>query len=81
MSDTAILVKLTEILRDIFDNYSLVVTLETTALDVPGWDSIAQINLLTAVEAEYGIEFSAREMDQLLNIGDLVSAVARHTRR
>ena len=79
MSDAAILSKVTEILRDVFEDPELQVTGETTAQMVPGWDSMAQINILMTVEETYSIHFSSREMDQLRNVGDLVAAIARHT--
>ncbi len=79
MTDTEILDQITEILRDIFEDPALQVTPETTAKMVPGWDSMAQVKLLMAVEEAFGIHFSSREMDRLRNVGDLIGIVARHT--
>ncbi len=50
--------KLQEIFRDIFDDEEIVITRETTAADIEGWDSFAQINLMTAIEKEWGIKFT-----------------------
>ncbi len=74
----AIMSKMTDILRDIFEDPDLVVTPETNAKSVPGWDSMAQVKVLMAVEEEFDVRFSSREMDKLRNVGDLVAAVARH---
>jgi acyl carrier protein len=74
----AIMSKMTEILRDIFEDPDLAVTAETNAKSVPGWDSMAQVKVLMAVEEEFDMRFSSREMDKLRNVGDLVAAVARH---
>jgi acyl carrier protein len=79
MTDTAILAQITEILRDIFEDPALEVTPATTAKMVPGWDSMAQVKLLMAVEEAFGLHFSSREMDRLRNVGDLIEIVARHT--
>jgi acyl carrier protein len=75
----AIMSKMTDILRDIFEDPDLAVTAETNAKSVPGWDSMAQVKVLMAVEEEFDVRFSSREMDKLRNVGDLVAAVARHT--
>jgi acyl carrier protein len=77
MSDDEIMAKVTEIIQDIFENLDMSVTPETTAVMVPGWDSAAQIKLLLAVEEEFSIHFSAREMDQLRHVGDLIAAISR----
>ena len=39
-----------EIFRDNFDDEELVITRETCADDIEDWDSLEQINLLTAME-------------------------------
>ena len=70
---------LTEILRDIFEDPDLQVTPETTAKEVPGWDSMAQVKVLMAVEEEFGMRFSSREMSKLRNVGEMTAAIARHT--
>lgn len=51
-------------------------TPEMTATDVEGWDSIVQINLLVAVEEEYGIRIKSRQVDELKVVGDLVALIA-----
>jgi acyl carrier protein len=79
MTMSSIMPKVVDILMDIFENQDLQITAETTALMVPGWDSMAQIKILMAVEEEFLIHFSSREMDKLRNVGDLVAAIARQT--
>ena len=78
MTNDEIMAKIAGILQDIFEDPDLEVTAETNALMVPGWDSMAQIKLIMAVEEEFSIQLSSREMDQLRNVGDLVTAVSRH---
>jgi acyl carrier protein len=58
----------------------LQVTGETTAKDVPGWDSMKQVMILMAVEEKFEIQLSTREMDRLKNVGDLVAAIASHVK-
>jgi acyl carrier protein len=70
-----------EIVRDVFNDPDLPVTEETTALMVPGWDSMAQIKILMAVEEEFAVQFGSREMDQLRNVGDIVALIIRNTNK
>ena len=44
---------------------------------VDGWDSLAQINIICAVEAELGITVSAFEMHELTSVEKIRGAVAR----
>ena len=51
------------------------VTDETTASEVPGWDSLSHVKIITAVESEYHIRFQTMEIIRLKNIGQLQSLV------
>jgi acyl carrier protein len=79
MTNPEIYAALTVIFRDVFLSDDLVLTPTLNANDVPGWDSFRQIEIIIATEQHFGIKFSAREIDQLANVGDLVAAVATHT--
>ena len=68
--------QLTEIFKDLFDDESIVLTAETTAKDVPGWDSFNHINLMVAVEARFKIKFKTAEIESLHNVGHLVDVIA-----
>ncbi len=61
--------QLVEIMREQFDDELLQVTDETTATDIPGWDSLAHVNLIIAVEKAFGIRFAAAEIGKLKNPG------------
>jgi acyl carrier protein len=44
---------------------------ETTANQVPGWDSFNHINVILAVEKEYNVKFKGLEILKVKNIGEL----------
>lgn len=71
-----VLDELTDLLRDVFVSPDLVLTPATSAADVPDWDSMKQIEIILAVEERYGVRFTAREVDAMRSIGDLVDAIA-----
>lgn len=64
-------------MRDLFDEYDGPVTLQTTANDVPQWDSLSHVRLMVLIEMELGVRFSTSEMQGFRNLGDLVNAAAK----
>ncbi len=44
---------------------------ETTAAQVPGWDSLSHVNVILAVEKKFGVRFKNLEVLKLKNVGDL----------
>ncbi|HYW54236.1 MAG TPA: acyl carrier protein [Dongiaceae bacterium] len=75
----AIYGKLSDILRDQFDDDDIVARPELTAGDVDGWDSFAHIRLMLAVERSFGVSFSASQISSLRNVGDLANLIASKT--
>ena len=71
MQDEEIDARLTEIFHDLFADDAIVLRPETTAADVPGWDSIKHISLIVAIEDRFGIKWRTSEIDGLKNVGDL----------
>lgn len=68
--------KLTEILQDVFDDDDIVATPTLSAADVDGWDSLAHVRFILAIERGFGLKFSAAEASSFANIGELASAIA-----
>ena len=74
-----ILDELNELFRDIFAQPYISLTLQTTAAEVAGWDSMKHIEITIAVEEKYGVRLRAREVDSLHSVGDLVALIERKT--
>mgnify|MGYP005814521587 CR=1 FL=1 len=66
---------LTEVFRQVFDDPDIVLTPETTADMVEGWDSLSHINLIMAVENRFNIRFKQKEVMSFKNVGDLARCV------
>lgn len=64
-----------DLLREVFDQPDLVVTPETTAGDVEGWDSLAHLNVLFSLESRFGVQFTDTEMGSIQNVGELVESI------
>ncbi|TLX40788.1 acyl carrier protein [Xanthobacter autotrophicus] len=68
--------KLTDVFRNVFQDDDIVLFPEMTAADVEGWDSLANIRLILAVETAFSIRLSAAQAASLAKLGDLVSLIA-----
>jgi acyl carrier protein len=79
MTRDEIIGKLTELFRDIFDDDTIVITLETTAADIPHWDSVNQIMILIGCEAAFNIKFATAETEGLRNVGELIAVIEKKT--
>jgi len=66
-----------EIMMSVLHLDDLDLTLQTTAADVEEWDSLHHIRLIIAIERRFKIKFKNSEVEQLTNVGDLVSAIDR----
>lgn len=70
--------RLTAVLREVFDDDEIIARPELTAADVDEWDSLKHIRLMLTVEKTFHISFSASEIGNLKNIGDLATLI--HTK-
>ena len=68
--------RLQAIARDAFDDEGLVITDATAADDVPGWDSLAHVNFVYALEEEFDVQFDEEEFTSFANIGELKQLLA-----
>lgn len=69
--------QLEPIFRDILDNSRLNLTRESNASNVAGWDSLAHINLISAIEQQFGISFTLGELQELKNVGEMIDLMER----
>ncbi len=72
-----ILTRLQPIFQEVFENPSLTVSRESSATTVEGWDSLAHVNLIAAVEEAFGVRFALGELEELRNVGDMIDLIAR----
>ena len=77
MEQGALKQRLTRVFRNTFFQPSLELEETMTASDVEGWDSLSHINLVLAVEKEFGISMTTRDVRSLKNVGDLMSLIER----
>lgn len=73
--------RLNEVFQDVFDDDSITVTERTTAADIEDWDSLSHITLVSAVEDEFRMKFSMKEVVEMKNVGEMVAIIAARRKR
>ena len=67
--------RLRKVVERVLGRQSLKLEDEMLATEVPGWDSLTHVTILTAIEDEYGIRFQRLEIVRLRNLGALQALV------
>ena len=67
--------KLNEVFRDVFEDDEITVNDQTTSADIEDWDSLEHINLVNAVEQEFGIKFSMGQVVSMKNVGEMADII------
>ncbi len=73
--------RLTEVFRDIFDDDSIALSDATSAKDIEDWDSLEHINLIAAVEREFKMRFTMREVSGMKNVGEMLDIVCERAKK
>jgi len=67
--------RLQMVIRNVLNLPELVLEVSTPAFKVPGWDSLRHVEILLAIQDEYGVHFRPTEVIRLKNVGDLQDLV------
>ena len=75
MNREKIFERLNNVFRDVFDDDTISVNDNTTSKDIPDWDSLEHINLIVAIEQEFGIKFNMGEVTTMKNVGEMADII------
>lgn len=81
MTREQVYAELNDVFQDVFDDESITVHDETTANDIEDWDSLEHINLVVAVEKQFGIKFTMGEVNGMKNVGEMVDIIIERAKR
>jgi len=70
-----ILEEVNRVFRLVFHKNDIIISADTTAGDIPGWDSLTHMALIAAIEEHFRILFSFEEVREFKNVGDLVHLI------
>jgi acyl carrier protein len=72
MTEVEVLARLANIVRDVLDNDDVELSMETVPTDVEGWDSLAHVSIVVAVERAFKVRFTTQQIEKLQSVGDIV---------
>jgi acyl carrier protein len=76
MKDTAdVLVTIREAFKASFDIDPQSVSMETSASDIPGWDSVGHLALASDLEQAFGISLDVDELMEMENVREIVRII------
>jgi len=78
-SNDEILAKLQPTFDEIFGEDSVPLTMETSSDDIVGWDSVAHVSVIIAVEKDFDVMFDPDEIMEMESVGALVTALQSKT--
>ena len=81
MSREEVFERLNAVFRDVFDDEDITVNDQTTANDIDEWDSLEHINLMAAVESEFGIKFSMGQVVTMKNVGEMADIILQKVQK
>lgn len=64
-----------QVMKEVFDNQDIIIEDLTGPDDIMEWDSFANVNLIHAIENEFSIKFSLKELPALKNLKSIVELV------
>ena len=68
--------RISAVFQDVFGAHTPELQDATTFADVPGWDSLAHVKLISALESEFDTKFSVRDVMKMSSVGAIRQAVA-----
>ena len=74
MNQSEIMNKLQQVFDQVFAQ-TVKISAETSAKDVPDWDSVAHISLVLSIEKAFSIRFRMGEIEKAKNIGELADII------
>jgi acyl carrier protein len=75
MPQEPIIVRLTTIFRDVFDDDTIHLSRTMTAADIEEWDSLSHIRLVVSAERAFGVRFDTGEIADLQNVGEFIDLI------
>jgi len=78
MTGTTIMERISAVVGEVLEIDDLVLEPGMTVADVEGWDSVATVEIMVALEGEFDIHFRTGEMASLENVAALANRIHEH---
>jgi acyl carrier protein len=66
-----------DITADVLQCSSTQITPQSSSETVDSWDSVHHLNLILALEHEFGLQFEPEEIEKMINVASILSVLER----
>ena len=80
MTSSTTFEQLRGIASDIFGLPAAEITESSSPETIESWDSVQHLNLVLAMEEQFGVQFDPEEMDQMKNMGEIAGLLDKKQR-
>ncbi len=81
MDQKIVFERLERLFQTFFKDRSIRLTRDTTEADIEDWDSLEHVALLAAIEKEFRMKFTLREISGMKNVGEMADIIAERAKR
>ncbi len=67
--------KVKQIMSDIFDLHAGAINESTSTDNIASWDSLHHINLVLALEEDFGVSLDVDEIEAMVSFGDILKVL------
>ncbi len=77
MNNEEIIKDLSNIVNNVLGRSSTILSMDTIASDIEGWDSLTNVKILYECELKWGIRLTFEQLSSLSCVGDLVEMIIK----
>lgn len=77
MEKEEILIRIQDVFRSTFDKPDLIISDQTSPVDIKKWDSLNHVILISEIEKVFNIRFDLQDMLESRSVGEICKTVIR----
>lgn len=70
-----IIKRIEKVLQNVFEDTTISINENTSANDIPAWDSLMHMIVISEIEEEFDLNFSFNEVSEFNTIGDIIACI------
>lgn len=72
-----IIERIEKVLQNVFEDTTITINENTSANDIPAWDSLMHMIVISEIEEEFDLNFSFNEVSEFNTIGDIIACIQK----